>query len=129
MESGCHEPGGCHEIGMPVSIEIDDDRIEAPFRPGPERESLHVVGERRQTDFKSEASGHIVTESYEIKVRNHKDATVDVIVEETMYRWSNWEMTKTNIEPKKLDSRVVHFPLTIAKDGEGVVRYTVRYSW
>jgi hypothetical protein len=91
--------------------------------------SFDVVGERRQTDFRTEANGHVVTESYEIKVRNHKDAPVDVIVQETMYRWSNWEITKTNVEPKKLDSRIVHFPLTIPKDGEGVVKYTVRYSW
>jgi hypothetical protein len=91
--------------------------------------AFDVVGERRQTEFKTEAGGHVITESYEIKVRNHKDAAVDVIVEETMYRWSNWEITKTNVEQKKLDSRIVHFPLNIPKDGEGVVRYTVRYTW
>ena len=33
------------------------------------------------------------------------------------------------IEREKIDARTVHFPLTIAKDGEGVVRFTVRYTW
>jgi hypothetical protein len=54
---------------------------------------------------------------------------VDVIVQEVLYRWSNWEITKKSSDYKKQDSRMVHFPITIPKDGEGVVTYTVKYTW
>jgi hypothetical protein len=91
--------------------------------------AFDVVGERKQTEFKSEGRGRVITESYEIKVRNHKDTPVDVIVTEPLFRWSTWEITKSSPDFKKVDSRTIQFPLTIPKDGEGAVTYTVRYTW
>jgi len=52
-----------------------------------------------------------------------------VIVKENLYRWSNWSITKKSHEFTKEDSRTVHFPVRLAPKAEGVVRYTVRYTW
>ena len=40
---------------------------------------------------------------------------------------STKQETDTNFE--KVDARTIHFPLKIAKGGEAIVRYTVRYTW
>jgi len=91
--------------------------------------AFDVVGERRQVDYRSDVNAKWIEEDIEIKVRNQKNESVTVIVRENLYRWSNWSITKKNQAFEKIDSRTVHFPLTIAKDGEGVVRFTVRYTW
>ncbi|HZW09916.1 MAG TPA: hypothetical protein VFF69_08430 [Phycisphaerales bacterium] len=92
-------------------------------------EAFDVVGERRQTDFSINVRGEVMDETIEIKLRNHKDQPVKVIVKENLYRWSNWEITEKSHEFEKQDARTVHFPVTIEPDGEAVVTYTVHYSW
>jgi hypothetical protein len=91
--------------------------------------AFDIVGERVQQDFKYDASRRTIEETYEIKVRNRKKEAVKVIVQEHMYRWSQWEVIKTSVPGTKLSSRLMHFPLTLEPDAEGVVRYTVRYTW
>jgi hypothetical protein len=91
--------------------------------------AFDVVGERRQVDFKIDTAGKTMEEEIEIKVRNHKDEAVTVIVKENLYRWTNWTITKKSQPFEKFDARTAHFPVKIAKGGEVVVRYTVRYSW
>jgi hypothetical protein len=54
---------------------------------------------------------------------------VDVLVKEPLYRWNNWEITQANAKWTKYDSNTIHFPVTVAKDGEQVITYTVRYTW
>lgn len=91
--------------------------------------AFDLVGERVQKDFKTIASGRVVEETIEIKVRNHKKDAVQVIVYEHPWRWSQWEIVKTNMEWEKVDHSTIKFPITITKDGEKVVTYTIRYSW
>lgn len=91
--------------------------------------AFDVVGERRQVEFRVDTARKWMEEEIEIKVRNHKAEPVTVLAKENLYRWVNWEITKKTKDFEKVDARTIHFPLTIAKDGEGVVRYTVRYSW
>ena len=68
-------------------------------------------------------------ETIEIKIRNHKEEPVKVIVKENLYRWTNWRITESTHHFKKIDSRTIHFPVEVPKDGEATVRYTVHYSW
>jgi hypothetical protein len=92
--------------------------------------SFDVVGERRQTDFHIDTSGKTMDEEIEVKVRNRKETeTVSVDVRESLYRWSNWTLTKKTSDYVKDDARTIHFPVKIAPGGEAVVRYTVHYSW
>jgi hypothetical protein len=89
--------------------------------------AFDVVGERRQVDF--QVSGRSMEETIEIKVRNHKDEPVDVLIRETMYRWSENDVVEASVRYEREDARTVNFPVTIAKDGEAVVIYRVRYRW
>jgi hypothetical protein len=91
--------------------------------------AFDVVGERRQVDFNVDSSRKTMTETIEIKLRNHKDEKVKVVVKENLYRWTNWEITQKSHSFKKIDSRTIHFPVEIEKDGEVTVSYSVKYSW
>ncbi len=91
--------------------------------------AFDVVGERRQTDFNIDVNRHRMDESFEIKVRNRKDAPVRVLVREVLYRGANAQITRKSHEFEKQDARTVHFPVEIPKGGEVVVTYTVRYEW
>ena len=112
---------------------IGEDEID--HTPKDETVKLHIgdafdiVGERKRTDYKIDASRHIITESFEIRVRNHKTEPVEVLVKETLYRWNNWEITESNQKWTKYDSNTIHFPVKVDKDGEQVITYTVRYTW
>ena len=92
-------------------------------------DAFDIVGERKRTDVKIDMGRHVITESFEIRVRNHKNEPVDVLVKETLYRWNNWEITESNQKWAKYDSNTVHFPVKVDKDGEQVVTYTVKYTW
>ena len=91
--------------------------------------AFDVVGERVQKDFKVLASGHVVEETIEVKLRNHKSETVEVLVYEHPWRWSDWEITRADTDWSKVDQSTIKFPVTIGKDREKVIRYTIRYSW
>lgn len=91
-------------------------------------DAFDIVGERTQKAFRK-ISDHVCEEDFEIKVRNHKDEPVTVEVLEKLYRWSEWRMLEANHEYKKLNSRTIIFPVTVPKDGEVVITYSVRYNW
>ena len=91
--------------------------------------AFDVVGERRQVAFNIDTNGKRMDETIEVKVRNHKMEPVDVLVRETLYRWTTHQIVETTHEYQNEDARTVHFPVTIAPDGEAVVRYRVRYTW
>jgi hypothetical protein len=91
--------------------------------------AFDVVGERKQLDFRVDSRRDWMDETIEIKIRNHKEEPVKVIVKENLYRWTNWRITESTHHFKKIDSRTIHFPVEVPKDGEATVRYTVHYSW
>jgi hypothetical protein len=112
---------------------IGEDRIDHTPKDEPVRVKLgsafDVVGERRQVDFAVDTKARWLEEELEIKLRNHKDQPVEVLVKENLYRWSNWKILSKTHELTKEDARTIHFPVKVAKDGEAVVRYRVRYTW
>jgi len=91
--------------------------------------AFDIVGERRQTDFHADYNGHVITESFEIKLRNHKTEPVHVIVKENLYRWVNWEITACSDKWEKQDYRTIHIPVDVPVDGEKTVTYSVKYTW
>jgi hypothetical protein len=91
--------------------------------------AFDIVGERRQTDFAVNRNIHLIRESFEIRIRNHKDEKVTVHVQEDLYRWVNWEITKSSAPFEKLSSERVVFPLEVPANGEAVLTYTVKYTW
>jgi hypothetical protein len=91
--------------------------------------AFDIVGERVQKDFRTYAGGRVVEETIEIRVRNHKDSAADVQVYEHPWRWAQWEIIGQSTEWSKVDQSTLRFPLHIPRDGEGIVKYTIRYSW
>lgn len=91
--------------------------------------AFDVVGERRQVEFSIDTSRKTMTEEIEVKLRNQKKEAVTVIVKETLYRWSNWQITQKTRDYQKQDARTIHFPVKLAAGGEAIMRYTVQYTW
>jgi hypothetical protein len=91
--------------------------------------AFDVVGERRQVNFSIDTNAKVMEEEIEVKLRNHKAQPVDVVVKENLYRWSSWKILTKSHEFQKEDARTINFPVKVAKDGETVVRYRVRYTW
>ncbi len=91
--------------------------------------AFDVVGERTQTNFEINNSADWMRESIEIKLRNHKDEPVKVIVKENLYRWVNWNILEKSDDYEKIDSRTVHFVVEVPAHGEKTIHYTVRYTW
>jgi hypothetical protein len=91
--------------------------------------SFDVVGERVQTDFKVDTRTRNLWETFEIRLRNHKDDAVDVVVLENLYRAANWEVENPSQKYEKENSNRIRFDVSIPSEGEKVIRYTVHYSW
>jgi len=112
---------------------IGEDRIDHTPKDEEVRVKLgsafDVVGERRQMDFAVDSKARWMEEQIEIKLRNHKDQAVHVLVKENPYRWSNWKILTKTHEFVKEDSHTIVFPVDVPKDGETLVRYKVRYTW
>lgn len=91
--------------------------------------AFDVVGERVQKEFSLDSRRQTMDETIEVRIRNSKEQAVSVIVSENLYRWSNWEITKSSHDFTKIDARTIHLPITVEAKGETVVRYSVHYSW
>jgi hypothetical protein len=92
-------------------------------------EAFDVVGERKRTNYQSDHKGRRFEETFEIKLRNHKEADATVTVVEHLYRWTNWKIVDASAKWTKKDAQTVEFEVPVKKDGEAVVTYTVRYTW
>jgi hypothetical protein len=90
-------------------------------------DAFDIVAERKQTDFKVLASGHLYEYAYEIKIRNHKDGPVNVIVNEPI--GGDWEMVASTFEAKKTAAFAAQFSVPVAKDGEATLSYRVRVKY
>jgi hypothetical protein len=91
--------------------------------------AFDIIGERKQTDFHVDTAGRTMDESFEIKVKNAKEAPVKVSIIEHLYRWSNWSISSATAKYTKTDSRTIEFPVDVAASGEQTIVYTAHYSW
>ncbi|MDP2806742.1 MAG: DUF4139 domain-containing protein, partial [bacterium] len=66
-------------------------------------------------------------QTVEVKLRNHKNEGVEINVVEHLS--GDWEIKSKTHEYKKRDAQTVEFRVPVAKDGETVLNYTVRYKW
>jgi len=91
--------------------------------------SFDLAGERRRVNYTVENAKTSATETFEIKVRNHKKEPVEVRVVEHLYRGKNWTIAASSDNYQKKDSQTIEFPVTVKPDGEKVITYTARYTW
>src|SRR6476620_4810312 len=90
-------------------------------------DAFDIVAERKQTDYKVLASGHLYEYAYEIKIRNHKDGPVTVVVNEPI--GGDWEMITSTFEAKKTAAFAAQFNVPVTKDGEATLSYRVRVRY
>lgn len=91
--------------------------------------AFDIKGKRKQTDYRVDSKARTMSESFEITLKNHKAEAADVVIRETLYRWSQWEIGKKSHDFTKQDSRHIHFDVKVPANGETKVSYTVNYSW
>jgi hypothetical protein len=91
--------------------------------------AFDVVGERKQTDFRVDLRTRNLWETFEIRLRNHKDEAVEVAVLENLYRAANWKVENASQGHSKENSNRIRFDVTVPSEVESVIRYTVHYSW
>jgi hypothetical protein len=90
-------------------------------------DAFDIVAERKQTDYKVVVSGHLYEYAYEIKIRNHKDGPISVVVNEPI--GGDWEMVSSTFEAKKTAAFAAQFNVPVAKDGESILSYRVRVRY
>ncbi len=92
--------------------------------------AFDLVGERIRTDYQIDTSHDWLDETFEIKVRNHKEKeTVEIRVVENLYRWINWEIVEKSDDFIKTDSQTIEFHVRLKPDEEKVITYKVHYTW
>jgi hypothetical protein len=90
-------------------------------------DAFDIVAERKQTDYKMIVSGHLYEYAYEIKIRNHKEGPITVVVNEPI--GGDWEMVASTFEAKKTAAFAAQFNVPVAKDGEATLSYRVRVRY
>lgn len=89
-------------------------------------DAFDVVAERKQTDYKNIAR-RVFEYAYEIRIRNHKEDAVNVIVNEPI--GGDWEIISSSFPAEKTAAFAARFMVPVAKDGEAVLSYRVRVKY
>ena len=89
-------------------------------------DAFDIVGEHTRANFRR-ISNIEVEESFEISLRNHKDAPVTITVVEHLS--GDWKILQSSHKYEKKDASTVEFLVEVPKDGEVKVTYTARTKW
>jgi hypothetical protein len=87
--------------------------------------AFDVVGETNTMDSK-QISNRVRELTLEVKLRNHKKE--DVTVNALYNAWGDWQVLESNFTYVKKNARQIEFAIPVAKDGESVLRFRVRFS-
>lgn len=88
--------------------------------------AFDLVGERSQKDYKR-IDDRTQEQTIVIKLRNHKEQAVEVVVMEHMP--GDWKMMNSSHKYNKRSASVIEFAMPIPKDGEATLSYTFRHKW
>jgi hypothetical protein len=95
-------------------------------------QAFDVTGQYRGIETRSSRPREM-TETCEIRVRNHKDTEIRVrAVGHARVANANWEVIKTSDEYTKHDFRTIYFDFPLAANSEKVITYTtytIQYRW
>jgi hypothetical protein len=91
--------------------------------------SFDLVGEHRMTNNTEDGANRVVTQTFEIKVRNRKKEPVEIRVVEHANRSGNWTLTAQSQPHEKKDATTLEFRVPLKPDEEKVITYTIRYTW
>ena len=88
--------------------------------------AFDVVSERKQTDFKKIAD-RVYEMEYEITLRNHKDTSITVQVNEPI--GGDWEILSSSYPAQKTAAFAAQFNVPVKPNGESVLKYRIRVHW
>jgi hypothetical protein len=94
--------------------------------------AFDITGERRQTHFQAQTpygAPGFTDESFEIKLRNHKEEAVTVQIVEHLNRWATWVITQESAPHSQTDSRTIVYDVSLRPGEEKTVTYTAHYTW
>ena len=138
-----------NKLGVPLpagrvrvsQIDGDDGNLEFVGEDGightPNKETIRlhtgtafdVKGSRKQTNFRYDPSRKQLWESWEIEIRNRKQQPVNVLLNESLFRASNWSVTDSSDTYSKRNSNSIQYELDIPADTVKTITYSVHYSW
>lgn len=109
---------------------IGEDRIDHTPKDEDVRvkvgDAFDVVAERKQTDYKV-ISSYVYEYAYEVKIRNHKETAITVIVNEPI--GGDWHMLFSSHKHEKTAAFAAQFRVPVEKDGEARLTYRVRVKY
>ncbi len=91
--------------------------------------SFDLTGEHRMTNNTEDGSNRVATQTFEVKVRNHKKEPVEIRVLEHATHGGNWTLTAQSQPHEKKDATSFEFRVPLKPDEEKVITYTIRYTW
>ena len=91
--------------------------------------SFDLTGEHRMTNNTEDSSNRVATQTFEIKVRNHKKESAEIRVVEHAIHGGNWTLTAQSQPHEKKDAQTFEFRVPLQPDEEKVITYTIRYTW
>jgi len=91
--------------------------------------SFDLVGEHRMTNNTEDGSNRVVTQTFEIKVRNRKKEPVEIRVIERATHGGSWTLTAQSQPHEKKDATTFEFRVPLKPDEEKTITYTIRYTW
>jgi len=89
-------------------------------------EAFDVVGDRKQTEWK-ELGGCVSESAWEIEIRNHKDAAIEVEDYEPI--GGDWTLLSSSQPAETKDAGTFTFSIKVPARGKSLVKYRVRVKW
>lgn len=91
--------------------------------------AFDVKGARKQTEFRVDNRARQAWETMSIDIRNRKREAVTVLINENLFRATNWTITESSDDYVKVNSNTVQYRLTVPADTVKTVTYSVTYNW
>ncbi|HBA83358.1 MAG TPA: hypothetical protein DCZ95_04605 [Verrucomicrobia bacterium] len=88
-----------------------------------------LQGERERIGYSEIVPLHEYEESFEIRLENGSPENVEVRVVEHLYRWSDFEVVKSDAEYVLTAPQTIEFRIALKAGGKRAVHYTVHYRW
>jgi len=88
--------------------------------------AFDITAERKRIDHKK-ISRNKNSDTFEIKIRNHKQEKVKIIVAEELYGY--WDIIEKSDDYKKEDFQNIEFEILVESGQEKIITFTVEYSY
>ncbi len=91
--------------------------------------AFDLTGSRERTSFTVNKAARHMDEGFRITLNNAGQTDRTVTVREHPWRWRNWTLTSSSIQPDKQTPDLLEFQVKVPAGGQTTLDYSVRYSW